>query len=185
MWTGTLKQRSSTPVDIGDLLPLAPHATQGFLLVSKTYAVYHTTDGEPVQDDNIMICPGVRSTEHSGYKNPFHRDAQSRSEQATHAGSVSYIFAKSYIVNCEASTPDRNGITYVTCKDPCDGMELAKIQVRLSGNFAKLREIITMVVKFKLSGTSPLHLKFLGPDGRVLSDMASIAEAFCLDVLAT
>jgi hypothetical protein len=173
-----LKQRSSTP--IGVLWPLAPHATQGFLLVSKTYAVYHAADAEPVQDDNIMISAGVRSTEHSGYKNPFHLDAQSRHDLATHAGSVSYIFAKSYNVHCDASRPDSNGTTYVTCSIPSDGMQLAKIRMRLSRNIAKLREIITMVVSSNLSGASPLHLNLLSPDGTVLSDMASIADAFGL-----
>jgi hypothetical protein len=171
-----LKQRSSTP--IGVLLPLAPHETQGFLLVSKTYAVYHTTDAEPVQDDNIMISPGVRSTEHPGYKNPFHFDAQSRHDLATHAGSVSYIFAKSYVVHCDASMPDDNDITHVTCKDPCDGIELAQLRMMLCTKIAKLREIITMVVNSNHSGKSPFHLNLLSPDGRVLSDMDSIADAF-------
>jgi hypothetical protein len=150
------------------------------LLVSKTYAVYHAADAEPVQDDNIMISAGVRSTEHSGYKNPFHLDAQSRHDLATHAGSVSYIFAKSYNVHCDASRPDSNGTTYVTCSIPSDGMQLAKIRMRLSRNIAKLREIITMVVSSNLSGASPLHLNLLSPDGTVLSDMASIADAFGL-----
>ena len=152
------------------------------MLVSKTYAVYHATDAEPVQDDNIMIRAGVRSTEHLGYENPFNPDAQCRYGLATHAGSVSYILGKSYIVNCEASMPDSNGMTYVTCKDPSDhaGIEFAKFQVNASGNIAKLREIITKLLNLNRSDTSPLQLKLLATDGTLLSDTGSIEDAFAL-----
>ncbi len=129
-----------------------------------------------MQDDNIIICAGVRSTEHWGEKSPFDPEAQSHNERATHAGSVSYIVSKSsYIVMCEASTPDSNGITHVTCHNLA-GNELAVIQLKTSDNIAMLHAMIAMTI----NETSHLQMKLLAPGGTLLSGMPSVAVAFFL-----
>jgi len=180
LWSGMLKQRSSTPVDLHVLLPVAPRATQGLLLVSKTYAVYHTTNQDPVEDENIMICAGVRSTEHRGHENPFHASAHSTSgERATHAGSISYIFGKSYIVMCEASTPASDGVVCVTCRNVA-GNELAVLELQTSEDIAKLRKLIATELSSQLSDTASLQLKLLTPDGTLLNDTDSIADTLVL-----
>merc|ERR1712046_352657 len=98
----------------------------GFMLVSKTYAVYHTTNPAPVEDDHIKILAGVRSTEHQGNLGPFDKKGHSSNEKATHAGSISYMIGQSYAVTCEASSPDDNGSVRITCCNIA-GMEVASL----------------------------------------------------------
>jgi len=176
LWSGVLKKRASSPLSLCVLLKLPPHATQGLLLVSKSYAVYHTTQETPVEDDNIRICAGVRSTEHRGDMNPFDPAAHSRHEKATHAGSISYIFGKSYIVMCYASEPDDDRLTHITCRNMA-GRELAILAVQPSENVAKLREGIGAVLSSELSDAAALQLELMTPGCTLLSDEATIEDA--------
>lgn len=177
LWAGMLKERSSTGVRLHVLLELAPYATQGLLLVSKDYAVYHTTNQQPMEDDSIRICAGVRSTEHRGNKNPFDPAAHSTREKATHAGSISYIFGKSYIVNCEASAPDGDELVLITCSNLA-GSEIAKFLIHTSEDISKLHAFIATQLSSQLSDVASLQLKLVAPDGSLLSDGTSIADAF-------
>jgi len=172
LWSGVLKERSSTAAQLHVLMKLAPHATQGFLLVSKDYAVYHTTSAEAVEDDSIKICAGVRSTEHRGQKNPFDPDAQS-TEKATHAGSISYMFGKSYIVMCEASAANGDGVIQVTCCNMA-GVEFAALVCQASETVDQLRGKVATALSSQLSDIASLQLELVAPDGQILSDESPI-----------
>jgi len=175
LWSGMLKLRASTPVNLNLLLKLGPGATQGLLLVSKDYAVYHTIDPRPVEDDNIMICAGVRSTEHRGNLSPFDPNAQSPRERSTHAGSISYMFGKSYIVTCQAAEPDADGLTQITCTNLA-GAELASISIGGAEAVATLRQHVAEALSSQLCDAG-VQIELLS-GGELLSDATSIAEAF-------
>eukprot|EP00928_Gymnodinium_smaydae_P051616 TRINITY_DN35199_c0_g1_i1.p1 TRINITY_DN35199_c0_g1~~TRINITY_DN35199_c0_g1_i1.p1 ORF type:complete len:277 (-),score=26.30 TRINITY_DN35199_c0_g1_i1:70-846(-) len=178
LWSGTLTQRSSTPVKLHVLHKLEPHATQGLLLVSKNYAIYHTTSPKPVEDDNIRLCAGVRSTEHRGDMNPFDASAHSRSERATHAGSVSYMFGTSYTILCDATAPDGEGVTSVTCCN-VSGEELAVLSTNSTETVDSLRTMIANVLSSQLSDTSSLVVELIGPTGAVLEGTDTVLNALC------
>eukprot|EP00931_Biecheleriopsis_adriatica_P115540 TRINITY_DN91324_c0_g1_i1.p1 TRINITY_DN91324_c0_g1~~TRINITY_DN91324_c0_g1_i1.p1 ORF type:complete len:255 (-),score=33.35 TRINITY_DN91324_c0_g1_i1:99-863(-) len=175
LWQGTLKQRSSTPLNLHILLTLPAHATQGLLLVSKEYAVYHSTTEDPVEDENIRLCPGVRSTEHSGDKNPFDPSGQDPHMRSTHAGSISYIFGQSYLVMCQPSEVDSDGLMQISCCNMA-GSELGVVDVKASDDILKLREKVASVLSAQLSDTASLQLELLTPSGTLLKDGQAVAD---------
>eukprot|EP00927_Polykrikos_kofoidii_P005931 TRINITY_DN12388_c0_g1_i1.p1 TRINITY_DN12388_c0_g1~~TRINITY_DN12388_c0_g1_i1.p1 ORF type:complete len:277 (+),score=31.48 TRINITY_DN12388_c0_g1_i1:66-833(+) len=180
LWSGTLQKRSSTPLRLSVLLKLLPQATQGLLLVSKTYAVYHTTDSSAVEDDNIRICAGVRSTEHRGSMNPFDPEAQSRHERATPAGSITYMIGEIFVVTCQASAPDESGYTEVACSTIA-GRELAVLNFQGCEDIADLRAKICDVLSSEFSDASSLHIELVSPEGAELKDGISIADALVVE----
>lgn len=177
LWSGVLKHRAATPVSLNVLLPLPANATQGLLLVSDDYAVYHTTREDPVEDENIMLCAGVRSTEHKGNIGPFDPSGHSKSEKATHAGSISYIFGKSYIVMCNTGETDSDGNVNVACTNMA-GSELAVVSIKGTDSVAMLRSSIATALSSQLSESASLQIELVGPDGKMMSNETCIAEAF-------
>lgn len=177
LWEGTLKERSSTPLNLHVLLALPAHATQGLLLVSRQYAVYHSTSEEPVEDENIRLCPGVRSTEHRGAKDPFDPSGQDPSMRSTHAGSISYIFGQSYLVVCQPSEAESDGVVHVSCCNMA-GRELGVVDVQASDDTRKLREKVATVLSAQMSDTAALQLELITPNGSLLKDGESIADGF-------
>merc|ERR1739844_891715 len=127
-------------------------------------------------DDNIIICAGVRSTEHGGEMDPFDPAAHSPDERATHAGSVSYMFGKSYLVTCSAAEPDGDDLVAVTCTNMA-GNELAVLSVRTSETVAALRALVSAALSSQLSDDAALQIELVS-DGALLSDGSSIADAF-------
>jgi len=180
LWEGTLKERSSTPVNLHVLLKLPAHATQGLLLVSKQYAVYHSTTHDPVEDENIRLCPGVRSTEHRGDKDPFDPSGQDPHMRSTHAGSISYIFGQSYIVLCEASEADSDGRMHITCRTLA-GAEFGTVDVNASEDACKLREKVATLLSAQLSEAASLQLELITPTGMLLKDGHSVADGLAGD----
>lgn len=177
LWEGTLKERSSTPLNLHVLLTLPAHSTQGLLLVSKEYAVYHSTSQEPIEDENIRLCPGVRSSEHRGDKDPFDPKGHDRRMRSTHAGSISYIFGQSYLVICQPSVADSDGTVRISCCN-MSGTELGVVDVLASEDACKLREKVATILSAQLSDTASLQLELMTPNGTLVKNGQSIADGF-------
>jgi hypothetical protein len=175
LWEGILKQRSSTSVPLNVALKVAPQATQGLLLVSKAYAVYHTINEGDVEDEHIKICAGVRSTEHRGEKNPFDPSAHDPRMKATHAGSVSYILGTTYIVMLLATAPDDEGLLDITCCNTA-GAEIVVLQVRTTDDVSTLRPMIAAALSSE-EVTSEAIIELMAPDGTLLSDGVALSTA--------
>lgn len=169
VWEGELKLRQSTPMCLDEPVIIQPGSMQGFLLASNTYAIYHTTRSDPVQDDNIIIHAGTRSTEHRGDGDPFSRSSQSRSEKSMHAGSVSYkmVDAQALTVHCADSSGE--GAKTVTCIDLA-GAERCTFSVEAADT--SIGDIRTRASDEL--GLPPYCLRLLAVDGTVLSDVATI-----------
>eukprot|EP00427_Karlodinium_veneficum_P010661 CAMPEP_0169092468 /NCGR_PEP_ID=MMETSP1015-20121227/16919_1 /TAXON_ID=342587 /ORGANISM="Karlodinium micrum, Strain CCMP2283" /LENGTH=249 /DNA_ID=CAMNT_0009153043 /DNA_START=3 /DNA_END=752 /DNA_ORIENTATION=+ len=175
LWQGSLKQRSSTPLNLHVVLQLPKHATQGLLLVSKEYAVYHSTTEDPVEDDNIMLVPGMRSTEHHGDKDPFDGAGHDRNMRSTHAGSITYMFGQSYIVMCEATETDADENARITLRNMA-GSELGVVNIQVSEDASKLREKVGDILSGQMKAS--LQLELMTPEGALLKNGQSIAEGF-------
>merc|ERR1719266_855057 len=101
--------------------------------------------------------------------NPFDKAAHSRHERSTHAGSISYIFGKSYIVTCNAAELDDDDLTQITCTN-MGGNELAVLRVKASETVATLRGLVATELSSQLSDVASLQIELVAGDGTLLSD---------------
>merc|ERR1711941_226751 len=112
--------------------------------------------------------------------NPFDPRGHSTHEKATHAGSISYIFGKSYVVVCEGFTtpgPDDGGITQITCRNVA-GNEIAVLEISASEVVTKLKAMIAKVLSSQLSDVASLQLKLVTLDGELLCNDSSLSDIF-------
>mmetsp|Transcript_70417 Transcript_70417/g.195991 ORF Transcript_70417/g.195991 Transcript_70417/m.195991 type:complete len:260 (-) Transcript_70417:57-836(-) len=165
VWHGDIEVRTSTPLRLDEPVNVEPRAEQGFLLVSEGYALYHTTSPRAVEDENIEIRAGLRSTEHRGDQDPFAAGAHSRHDaKSTHAGSVSYRFAEVLAVTLSCSDADSVGVVSITCMN-CSAAELCTVDAQSDWNALQLRRLLADTL-----GMPWYSLKLLRADGTPLGD---------------
>merc|ERR1712124_25583 len=101
--------------------------------------------------------------------------AQDQHRRATHAGSISYMFGQSYVVLCEASVPDSEGLVQVTCCNMA-GIELAVLDMKACEDVTHLRGMVVKALSSELSDASCV-LELVTPDGQLLNGGTSILDA--------
>merc|ERR1712008_68914 len=133
---------------------------------------------DPVEDENVMLCPGVRSTEHRGEKDPFDPSGHDTHMRSTHAGSISYIFGQSYIVVCEMSETASDGLLQVACRNLA-GSELGVVNIQSSEDTFTLREKVSTLLGAQ---SASVHLELMTPSGTLLKDGQSMEDGLVHDL---
>jgi len=174
LWSGRWKKTASKSLGLPVFLRLSPHATQGLLLVSNYWSVCFSPAKEMhmeramerAEDDNIRTSLPKRFD--PAARRQFH-------ESAVH-GFISYTCGKSYIITCNATESNDDGLTHVTCCNMA-GKELVILAVEPSEYVFKLRERIGVVLSSELSEAASLQVELMTPNGTLMSDETAIADA--------